>query len=157
MSYPLHPVFLHSLVSDLHLMTPRTYRTLLLASLAFGIVGAVYDAAVPSALPDVFSQAQEANDASLTTSYLLLMGLAALVLFVVAIAAFVGLYLFRSWAPRLAIIATAFAMLITILIGPMAASGWATAINELSSMLWGAAVVLPHLSPLKELFAQSDR
>jgi len=130
---------------------------LLLASLALGIMGAVFDTAVPSSLPDAFSQAQEAYDASQTTTYLLLTGLGALVLFIVGIASFVGLYLFRSWAPRLAIIATALAVPITVLIGPMAVSGWTTALNELSSMLWGVALALPYLSPLRERFAKSDR
>ena len=130
---------------------------MLLASLALGIMGAVFDTAVPSSLPDAFSQAQEAYDASQTTTYLLLTGLGALVLFIVGIASFVGLYLFRSWAPRLAIIATALAVPITVLIGPMAVSGWTTALNELSSMLWGVALALPYLSPLRERFAKSDR
>jgi len=120
-------------------------------------MGAVFDTAVPSSLPDAFSQAQEAYDASQTTTYLLLTGLGALVLFIVGIASFVGLYLFRSWAPRLAIIATALAVPITVLIGPMAVSGWTTALNELSSMLWGVALALPYLSPLRERFAKSDR
>lgn len=120
-------------------------------------MGAVFDTVVPSALPDAFSQAQEAYDASQTTTYLLLTGFGALVLFIVGVASFVGLYLFRSWAPRLAIIATALAMPITILIGPMAVSGWTTTLNELSSMLWGVVLILPYLSPLRERFAKSDR
>lgn len=138
-------------------MTPRTYRALLLASLAFGILGALFDTVVPSALPDAFSQAQEAYDASQTTTYLLLTGFGALILFIVGVASFVGLYLLRSWAPRLAIIATALAAPITILIGPMAVSGWTTTLNELSSMVWGVVLILPYLSPLREHFAKSDR
>jgi len=144
-------------VADLKVMTPRTYGTLLLASLAFGIMGAAFDTIVPSALPDAFSQTQEAYDDSQTTTYLLLTGFGALVLFIVGVASFVGLYLFRSWAPRLAIIATALAMPITILIGPMAVSGWTKTLNELSSMLWGVVLIPPYLSPLKERFGKSDR
>jgi len=120
-------------------------------------MGTAFDTIVPSALPDAFSQTQEAYDDSQTTTYLLLTGFGALVLFIVGVASFVGLYLFRSWAPRLAIITTALAMPITILIGPMAVSGWTTTLNELSSMLWGVVLILPYLSPLKERFAKSDR
>lgn len=138
-------------------MTPRTYRTLLLASLAFGILGAVFDTVVPSALPDAFSQAQEAYDVSQTTTYLLLTGVGALVLFIIGIASFVGLYQFRSWAPRVAIITTALAIPITVLIGPTAVSGWTTILNELSSMLWGVVLICLYLSPLRERFTKSDR
>jgi len=132
---------------------------LLIASLAIGIMGAVFDAVIPSALPDVFSQAQETYDASQTQTitFLLLKGLGALVIFIISTASFVGLYLFRSWAPRLAIIGTTFAIPISILVGPMVASGWATTLNALSSMLWGIVVILPYLSPMRERFAKSDR
>lgn len=137
-------------------MTPRIYRTLLIASLAFGIIGAVFDSVVPSALPEAFSQAQEAYDTSQETSSFLLLGVAGLVLLIAGVASFVGLYRFRTWAPGLAIVTTVLAMPITILIGPMAMSGWAMTFEELSSMLWGAVVVLPYLSPLKERFARVE-
>lgn len=137
-------------------MTPRIYRTLLLASLAFGIIGAVFDSVVPSALPEAFSQAQEAYDTSQESSSFLLLGVAGLVLLITGVASFVGLYRFRSWAPVLAIVTTVLAIPITILIGPTAMSGWAMTFEELSSMLWGAVVVLPYLSPLKERFARAD-
>ena len=58
-------------------------------------MGAVFDTVVPLALPDAFSQAQEAYDASQTTTYLLLTGFGALVLLIVGVASFVGLYVFR--------------------------------------------------------------
>jgi hypothetical protein len=135
-------------------MTPAIYRALLLASLAFGISSVLFDVLVPSALPEVFTHAQEAYDALPERDDSVLLVLIEIVCLVVSTAAVVGLYLFRSWAPRLAVISTPLVMLVTVLMGPVVVSGWGMMLADLSSILWGIVVVLPYLSPLKERFAK---
>lgn len=137
-------------------MTPRTYRYLLLSSLVLGIVGALFDALLPSVLPPAFGQAQEMHDSSLPTSTMVFGAIAGFVLLVTGIAAFVGLYLFRPWAPRLALITTAIALVVIPPLGPMALSGWAMGISELSSTLWGAVLALTYFSPLSQRFVRAD-
>lgn len=138
-------------------MTPRSYRALLLASVVLGIFGAVFDTVFPSALPTVFAQAQEAHDNSLSTPKLLLAGLGGLVLLILGVTSTVGLYQFRFWAPKLALITTALALPLFPLFGATAISGYATALNEISSTLWGAVLALVYFSPLRERFAHTDR
>ena len=138
-------------------MTPRTYRFLLVGSLVLGVVGAVFDILFPSALPSAFSQAQEAQDVSLSIATILFGGIAGLIILVGGIASTVGLYLFRPWAPRLALATTALGILVVPAFGAMALSGWAMAITELSSTLWGAVLAIAFFSSLSERFTRADR
>ena len=116
----------------------------------------MFDFLVPSALPEVLTRALEAYDALPGRDNAVFLVSAAAVCLVVSLAAVVGLYLFRSWAPRLAVISTPLLMLVTVLKGPVVVSGWGMALADLSSILWGIVVVLPYLSPLKESFARQD-
>lgn len=138
-------------------MTPQTYRALLLASVAFGIFSALFDTVFPSALPAAFVQAQEAHDSSLTTASILLGGIGGLVLLVIGVTSTVGLYQFRPWAPRLAVVTTALALPLISLLGATASSGYAMALNEISSTLWGAVVALAYFSPLRNCFVRTGR
>jgi O-antigen/teichoic acid export membrane protein len=138
-------------------MTPRTYRVLLLTSLVLGIVGAVFDAVFPSALPTNFAQAQEAHEDSLSASVIVLAAVGGLIGLVIGVASAVGLYLFRPWAPRLALAITVLAFPLVVLLGATALSGWSMAIAELSSTLWGAVLALTYFSPLRERFVRTDR
>lgn len=136
-------------------MTPTIYRAMLVASLALGILSGIFDFIVPSTLPEVFKEAQESYDAAQATDEVLLFLLPGVVCVVVSLAAFVGLFLFRSWAPRLAVISTLLGMLVTVLMGPGCLSGWAIMLSDLAGMLWGAVVILPYVfPPLQERFAK---
>jgi hypothetical protein len=149
MIFPIGAVLSH--------MTPRTYRALLLASVVLGIFGAIFDNVFPSALPAALVQAQEAHDSSLSTPYALLHVFAGLILLIIAFTSAVGLYKFRSWAPRLALVSTALALPSFLLLGATASSGYSMALNEISSMLWGAVLALAYFSPLRERFVETDR
>lgn len=137
-------------------MTPRIFRALILTTVALGIFGSLFDAIFPTALPVAFVQAQEAQDSLLSTPSVLLGGMGALVLLVIGVASTVGLYQFRPWAPRLAVIATVLALLLAPLLGASACSGYAMALHEMSSMLWGAVVALAYFSPLRDCFVRTD-
>lgn len=138
-------------------MTPRTYRTLLTASLVLGIVGALFDVLFPSALPAAFSHAQEAQDSSFSTAAMLVGAVGGLLLLVTGIASTIGLYVFRPWAPRLALVTTALAFLVMPPLGATALSGWAMGLTQLGSTLWGAVLAIAYFTPLSERFARADR
>ncbi len=133
-------------------MSSKHFRLLLIASLIFGLVGAFFDVMFPSAIPEALSDAQEAHDAKLSMPTLIYLGLGALISVITSVTAFIGLYIFRPWAPRLAIIATALTMLIYPALGVSLFSGWAASLNEISSILWGVVLAMVYFSPLKERF-----
>ena len=136
-------------------MTPTIYRAMLVASLVFAILSGIIDFLVPSVLPEVFTQAQQSYDAAKSTGEVLFFLSCGLVCFVVALVAYVGLYLFRSWAPPLAVISTLLGMLLTVLVGPASLSGWAILFSDLAGMLSGIVVILPYVSPpMQERFAR---
>ncbi len=80
------------------------------------------------------------------------MGIIVVILLFVSI---YGLFRFRSWAPRLSVIATALSLFCWPFSGAYAQSGLAFSISFLASYLWGAVIVLAFVQPLKKEF--SDR
>ena len=137
-------------------MSPGTFRILLVSSIVFGLCSALVDAVFPSLLPAAFASAQEDQDSSLSNWALFATAALALVALVAGVVAAVGLYLFRSWAPRLALATTALAVLLMLSVGAVAQSAAASALAELSSVLWGAVLAVTYYSPLAKRFEPGD-
>ena len=133
-------------------MSPKHFRYFLIAYLALGIAGGIFDFVFPSAVPEVLSNAQEANDAELSNTSLVVGALLVVVALPIGIASFVGLYLFRPWAPRLAVAVSIGVLFVLPLLGASVASGWSAALGSLSATLWGVILALVYFSPLKERF-----
>lgn len=129
-------------------MSTSQFRYLLAASIALALAGGFFDTIFPSAVPEALLQAQETNDANISTPILV----ALIVGLVGYIAAVIGLFRFRPWAPRVAVLATAFLILVTPAAGVSVSSGWASALSELSSTLWGVVLAVVYFSPFKEKF-----
>lgn len=132
-------------------MTTSQFRYLLFASLASGLAAAFFDMAFPSAVPEAFSQAQAAHDEKTSTPMLVFIAIG-MIGIVGYVAAFIGLFKFRPWAPRIAVSSTALLILATPALGVDVSSGWASALTEISSTLWGVALAVVYFSPLKEQF-----
>ena len=137
-------------------MTIAQYRLLLIIFVVTGIAGGVLDLVFPALLPEAFHDAQRAYDDALSTSRVTFFLITALATLGLGVASTYGLFVLRSWAPRLALVTTALAVVIWPLSGPMAESGIAAALNYLSSYLWGAAVVLANVPPLNAVFQRRD-
>ena len=131
-------------------MTPLVYRLLIAASTVLGFAGPLLDVLMPSLLPAAFTAAMEAQDPLHSNAWLLVGGVVA----VAGLAAMVGLWLFRPWAPRWALATTALSVAFIVLQGANAVSGWSMALTDLSSMLWGAVLALTFFSPLSARFAR---
>ncbi len=133
-------------------MSTSQYRLLLIASLVFGIISAAIDPLFPTLIPESMHQAQEAYEASLSVLGALSFLSITILGFVLFVVSFYGLYRFRSWAPRLAVIGTAVLLLAVSFSGPLAQSGLAIAFSYLSSYLWGAAIFLAYVHPMRSHF-----
>ena len=68
-------------------------------------------------------------------------------------AANIGLLFFKRWARTLSLWATVVGFGFESLAGASVFSGVAIAIQDLSSVLWGASLAVAFLSPLQEKFA----
>jgi hypothetical protein len=69
--------------------------------------------------------------------------------------AFFGLWRFRPWARRLALIATVVGLLIYPLFGPVVQSGWGQLFYEIHELSWGGILALSYWSSLRERFVKS--
>jgi membrane-bound metal-dependent hydrolase YbcI (DUF457 family) len=136
------------------IMTGRQFRILLIAAILVGIIGALIDLVIPSLVPESLLKAQELEDNSLLDAHLLSIGGTVIALLIASIAATVGLYRFRPWAPRFTLVTTALTLLLTPFLGAFTQSGVAVALMELSSMLWGAVLSVAYFSPLANRFKQ---
>lgn len=119
------------------------------------MLGGFLDWAIPSLLPDALRIAQEEYDTSVPTPSLLIglgFGLPGAAL---ALVSTYGLYRFRRWAPRLAVIGTALTLVAWPALGFNGQSGLAVALSYLASYLWGGAVMLSYVAPYRSWFADN--
>jgi uncharacterized membrane protein (DUF2068 family) len=133
-------------------MNKSQYRTILLFSLSLGLAGAFLDFAIPSLVPIVVLKAMMEHDAAMSTTRLYI-GL--LLIFAgvgLSLIAMYGLYRFRRWAPRLAVVGTVISLLALPVFNFTSQSGFASALISISSILWGAVVVLCFVEPYRTWF-----
>jgi hypothetical protein len=133
-------------------MTIRQYRLLLTAFLVVGIAGGALDLVFPALLPEEFQVAQKHHDEGLSDGLTFLFTIVGVCTLGFGVASIYGLYRFRPWAPRIALVTTVLAVVVWPFGGAFAQSGAAIGLNFLASYLWGAAVVLAHVPPLNSLF-----
>ena len=139
-----------------HAVTIAQYRLLLIAFLVVGIAGGALDLVFPALLPEEFQVAQKHLDDGLSTGRTFIFTVIGVCTVAFGIASIYGLYRFRPWAPRSALVTTVLAVLVWPIGGAFAQSGAAVGLNFLASYLWGAAVVLAHVPPLSSMFERRD-
>jgi hypothetical protein len=137
-------------------MTKLQFRKLLLTSIGVALLAAVVDFAAPSLVGDSLRKAQEVHDESVSFSRLLLALLVGLAGLVTSLVGMYGLYHFRRWAPRTALIGTAISLLACPALGAWVQSGLAVALSFAASYLWGATVLVPLLQPYQSWFAEQS-
>ena len=136
-------------------MSPRRFRGLLVASIALGLLGGFADMAFPSLIPEAFATAQEKQDISMPVWSMFVIGALAVATTIGGCVSWAGLYMFRSWAPRLALASTAVALLLLPFLAVVAQSALAAALVELSTLLWGAVLALTYYSSVAHRFERS--
>ena len=135
-----------------NVMSASQFRTLLVASIAVGIVAGGLDLVFPALVPNGFHDAQKVQDDAISSMGLLMIAVLIILAFVLLIASTYGLYKFRRWAPRLALVSTAVALLIGPFMGAFAQSGYSISLSYMASYLWGAVLVLIYVPPLNSKF-----
>lgn len=124
-------------------ITPHNYRLLLVACLATGLAGSGVDIMFPDTLPSYFREANAQADSVLLSGMPQEVVVSLVVAFaLVSLATFLGLFLFRPWAPGMALFLSALGAVGYLFMGPFAQSGIVSALNGVSSSLWGAVVAL---------------
>jgi hypothetical protein len=132
------------------------FRCALVASWAFVVIGVLVDILFPSLIPPTISEefasyTPPAFDA--VPLVVLVIGMIILTLLTLVIT--IGLFRFKSWAPRLAVYLTIVTLVVYPFAGAIVESGWSAAALDLSTMLWGAVLAAAHLPPLAERFSSS--
>jgi hypothetical protein len=135
-------------------MSKSLFRSILVASVILGLVGGLCDLVFPELVPLPLHQAEGALLRSASPLFAIGVGACAVLLIVVVIISTIGLFLFRPWAPRLAVIAYFMSLPFYPAIGYSLHSGWATALGEFSTMLWGGILALVYYSPIKDWFSR---
>jgi hypothetical protein len=126
---------------------------MLAASFVLAMLGGGIDLVITSLVPEAFSSVQAASDAEIPFWGLLFIVIIGLAATISTLAAYYGLFVFKPWAPRLAIIGTVLSLPLWPMFGVNISSGWSLALTEASNLLWGAAIATAHFSALKEKFS----
>jgi hypothetical protein len=135
-------------------ITPSLFRKLLLLSILCAAMGGLLDIAIPTLIPEPLYQAQQEVDQSVSSNEFMVLLLVGIPLVIVYIVSAVGLFYFLPWAPRLAILATILSFAIYPLLGYALSSGWALALIDFSTMLWGGVLALAYCSPIRKRFVR---
>ena len=133
-------------------MTPTQFRTLLIAAVALGLLGAFVDVLFPTLVEEAFQQAQQTVDEKTSRTRLLVTVAVAIPVLVVYLVSLFGLFKFRSWAPRVSIAGTLLTVLVWPLFGTMAMSGLSLAISYFASYLWGAVLLAAYTPTIRQHF-----
>lgn len=128
------------------------FRVSIVMSVILTIVGAFVDA-IPGLIPEELWQAYESVvPHGLRTKDFILIAVG-LPLVIAGLASTVGLYLFRPWAPRVALYITIGSLFIYPLVDIQIVSPWSQLLTEASLLLWGVVLAMAFLPPLAERFS----
>jgi len=128
------------------------FRGLLVASLVTALAGAFLDLAFPALLPLVLQGAWEVHSNLETGAPVWLLAVSSLGLLVAFVVAVVGLFRLKAWSRQGAVVLSLLMVPYTVILGPALMSGWAMALQEASSILWGAALAMSFMQPLAARF-----
>lgn len=135
-------------------MTRNLFRLLLLLSLSLCIVSAVMDMLFPNLISPAITAAVE-NEALPPITESAWFVTVAITLVIASIICTIGLFFFRRWARIGALYTTVLFFGAYPIFGASVMSGWASALNEASLILWGAVLAVAYFSPIQDQFISS--
>ena len=137
-------------------MSSTFFRCLVLGSVFLAIASTVVDCIFPTLISQTLSMAFEnepvprfLEDHPFISLTILLPWLVAVLL------STIGLLFFKRWARAIALYSTVCGFALYPFFGPTLSSAWASMLNEVSFMLWGAALALSYYSPLNARFSET--
>ena len=134
-------------------MTPKLFRDLLIAYLILSIFSVMLNQVFSALIPEDILHARHDYYENLSALSKISALSFSLVSFMGGIVSVIGLYLFRPWAPRLAVIITILTFFIWPIQGIIVATGYSPVLSSLSTTVWGAILAIVYFSPLKERFS----
>lgn len=137
-------------------MSQSLFRSVLVASVVLSFAGSFCDLVFPGLVPASLRDADDALIDSLSRQFVITMAAGAVFIVIAQIVSTVGLFLFRPWAPGVAVIASLLVLAFWPVIGYQLYSGWATALLDLSNMLWGGILALVYFSPVRDWFKKDQ-
>lgn len=138
-------------------MTPRNYRALIVLSVILPVTGVAIDLIVPGVVPPSLIQAQELLNNAETMAFCVLATALGGAIIGLSLAASWGLFFFRKWGRTVALASIVLSVPVWPIFGFSLMSGWAAALMELGTTLWGAAVALAYYSTLQVRFTEKTR
>ena len=137
-------------------MTAASFRVLVVASIALELLGAVIDLLLPSLIPQSITSAVDGLPLSSAFENYWFIGFV-LVYALAMLVASVGLIFFRRWARAICFWGSLAGFALYPLVGPMVYSGLSLAMQDLSSIMWGAVLAIAFFSPLRKQFSPGRR
>lgn len=132
-------------------MTKYQFRWLIATYLFLAILSAFFDSVFTSLVPEAVRAIEQQYGTHQSLSELFGYALAGVGVLVILPATY-GLFFFKKWAPRLALIATVLSVLSTSLIQFFAMSGATLALLDVAAYTWGAALIVCHIEPYRDWF-----
>ena len=121
-------------------MSPASFRTLLLVSLALSVATAILEFFVQSKLPsELLAQIDVLYEKHALWKLSIAFG-GTLIALVLGAASFYGLFFFRKWAPSLAISSSLLAGIAITFLPPLVSPGFIETLSMYGVMLWGALI-----------------
>lgn len=132
-------------------MSSLQFRLLLAVAVGCGVLSALMDTLIPSLVP---SELSRAVDSLLPPAGLspLALGLVACVWGAAWLVGLVGMALFKAWGRAVFLATTIAEFLFYPLFGPAVSSWLAQALTDATSLMFGAALAIAYLSPLRARF-----
>lgn len=132
----------------------RVFRLFIVIGFVLGALGSGVDYLVPGLMPDPVRAAIKASYGAHEISpwFAILAVLVMLFIVVAGLASTIGLLLLKRWARGLSLWASVISFLTYPFLGPMAFSGWAVMMIDVSMALWGAALAMAYFSELRVRF-----
>lgn len=137
-------------------MSRTAFRVLLIVHVCLCVFGGIMDFATQSMLPDPLLYYLEQEAQTPLTEFQALLVLFLLVLFAALITAWIGLWRFWRWAPRLYLGTLVAAIVLQPVLGPSVQTGWASALYDAGSVSGGALMAGVFLTPLRDEFSAHD-
>jgi hypothetical protein len=133
-------------------MTKRRFRIAVVVPTVLGLLAVVAAFAGESSLPVLLQEHLDQEiDRDFTTTEWIALGLA-LPILAGALASFIGMLTFQRYSRPLSIGVSLVAVVTLPLFGPTVEPGIATALNLLSSMLYGAVIAISYYPPVSNWF-----
>jgi len=130
------------------------FRLCIVGSIVLEVCGGVVDLVFPTLVPEPLRHAQDAiagDDLRLQDYVLLGIGVPIAITF---IASAIGMYIFRPWAPRVALYVTLGSLMLYLFLDADVSSPASALLSYTSAVLWGIVLAMAFLPPVNARFQQ---